>query len=1284
MFPSGSDSGNRNARRLRAALSRSNLRRSFAISTFLLLLFAALFLFVEAADAAPDGAPAEPDLSGARIVSDQGWPELQVDGKPFFVHGASFEYFGLPRDLWAHSLDRFKDLGINTIDLTIPWNWHEPAKGEFDFDGHTNPRRDLRALLHLIADRGFKLIVHAGPQMPPTWRLAGYPEWLLSAAEYGMTPEQIADGAEPPFAAEFHRDADSAAASWLAHGDFLRANHEWLSALGREIAPYSSRRKISVAPPDTWGNTGAHDASGPLLFIVVGDGSGDGDSLAGRSTTSDGIAAPNLLRYLNAFCSELAAAGVNAPCLAAPGGLPDAGLGSLAVSQETGAVHSAVAGISGQWMSSAGGDSGEADPAGETLGALDAETLTLLAETLAQQSSVPPLITGFHVGGYAAANETSPPRVEVSATLVGTRLLIGRGIAGIEYAPLQNSLTPSGYEAPGANRYLNRDAALDMEGESRTQAVAIKRNGQLVKAWGERLASAHVWADVGVVDCRGDVGGMDPSAASQKSSALEQSQRTLEQVLLVAELAGRTPEVVDPGTQSVERLLLDRVLLLVMPKPESGDVAIALSDRAQQTLLEYVRRGGILISDSSGPAVPGLADLWNTRGDALHTAEGPDAIRRSYGDGATIEWARDFYSWVEPGESASELRAHPEADWSAKILRRLIEYVGAPAIIERSGNTPSDDSLVLTELVGQEPRGSVDTLGARCTARPLCAAGFLSATNLDGARTEEADLEVLAPPETTSGAYQGTLPIHVVVPPGQSLLLPLHVPLCADAVPGEPCNDEIISAASELLAVVREQKALELTFYAPANAKVLLRLSDQPSRAELDDNNIEGTWSRPVHVFEVNVPRGAAPDFTRVLKIYLSYAPQMPKKAQPAKHPASNFDVTILNAIPLPLGQGPSLASVPPLVRAPGQEGKEEKGNRIVLRTSNLGEGTVGFEARIRGPFSGDASVHVEPGTTAYDPINILPGVGAPSASPKNGRIPEELTLEAGQQVLRFPIAFQGLGSGGLCHYTYDFERDNSLEWVLENSALRLILAPRDGGRMIALVSLSSGENFTTTVGALRDWFRVGAESELRDFTFNRSYSAEWTSDGSPAQVPASPNATENGAALLADSSVGVRMRYEASEAGASGAVVEKTVRLVAPETVEAHYRVSLTPGNGAVSGPQLQFVAVSSVPAASGEDRTTQFCWIAPASSANGGATPAPAGACDHFVPQGPPIAAPAGASHLEIRTPGHAALDLEWTAGALTVVMKSESVLLELAVPVSDDLPAETVLRYTVGSIR
>ena len=121
---------------------------------------------------------------GAEIVIHGGYPELHVAGEPFFIHSAAFFYDRIPRDLWNPALDRYRNLGINTIDLYIPWNWHQPREGEFDFEGKTNARRDLRGLLRLIAAKNLKLIARPGPLILNEWRLGGYPEWLLTRPDY--------------------------------------------------------------------------------------------------------------------------------------------------------------------------------------------------------------------------------------------------------------------------------------------------------------------------------------------------------------------------------------------------------------------------------------------------------------------------------------------------------------------------------------------------------------------------------------------------------------------------------------------------------------------------------------------------------------------------------------------------------------------------------------------------------------------------------------------------------------------------------------------------------------------------------------------------------------------------------------------------------------------------------------------------------------------------------------------------------------------------------------------
>lgn len=128
-------------------------------------------------------APAGQEQSrGVRIQSVNSFPQLEVDGVPFFVHAASFPYFRLPADLWARSIEEYGRMGINTIDLAIPWNWHAVNAEEFDFAGQTNPRRDLRRLLRIVAEKEMKLIVRPAASIEG-WKNGGLPDWLLGAEE---------------------------------------------------------------------------------------------------------------------------------------------------------------------------------------------------------------------------------------------------------------------------------------------------------------------------------------------------------------------------------------------------------------------------------------------------------------------------------------------------------------------------------------------------------------------------------------------------------------------------------------------------------------------------------------------------------------------------------------------------------------------------------------------------------------------------------------------------------------------------------------------------------------------------------------------------------------------------------------------------------------------------------------------------------------------------------------------------------------------------------------------
>ena len=119
------------------------------------------------------------------------------------IFGAEIQYFrlrgGLGRNiprtkvmkLWAKALDAAKGAGMNMVSFYIPWDFHEPVEGKFDFDGTTDedgdgnpdyPSRDVKTFIRMVKERGFKYImVRPGPYINAEWGHLGFgaiPLWF--------------------------------------------------------------------------------------------------------------------------------------------------------------------------------------------------------------------------------------------------------------------------------------------------------------------------------------------------------------------------------------------------------------------------------------------------------------------------------------------------------------------------------------------------------------------------------------------------------------------------------------------------------------------------------------------------------------------------------------------------------------------------------------------------------------------------------------------------------------------------------------------------------------------------------------------------------------------------------------------------------------------------------------------------------------------------------------------------------------------------------------------------
>lgn len=156
-----------------------------------------------------------------------------LDDKKVFLNSGEIHYFRIKRELWDIHLEAAKEAGLTTVSTYVPWAWHETEEGEFDFDGHSLPERDLNGWLESCQKHGLYCIVKPGPFILAETRGAGLPGWFLDkyADEVKMHNRKgeivASDGVSL-----FHPIYQEKVAAWYNH-----------------IMPFISDREISKGGP---------------------------------------------------------------------------------------------------------------------------------------------------------------------------------------------------------------------------------------------------------------------------------------------------------------------------------------------------------------------------------------------------------------------------------------------------------------------------------------------------------------------------------------------------------------------------------------------------------------------------------------------------------------------------------------------------------------------------------------------------------------------------------------------------------------------------------------------------------------------------------------------------------------------------------------------------------------------------------------------------------------------------------------------------------------------------
>ena len=101
--------------------------------------------------------------------------KLYLDGEPFQIISGAVHYFRIVPEYWRDRLEKLVNIGCNTVETYIPWNFHEPERGGFRFDGI----HDIERFIRLAQELGLYVILRPSPYICAEWEFGGLPAWLL-------------------------------------------------------------------------------------------------------------------------------------------------------------------------------------------------------------------------------------------------------------------------------------------------------------------------------------------------------------------------------------------------------------------------------------------------------------------------------------------------------------------------------------------------------------------------------------------------------------------------------------------------------------------------------------------------------------------------------------------------------------------------------------------------------------------------------------------------------------------------------------------------------------------------------------------------------------------------------------------------------------------------------------------------------------------------------------------------------------------------------------------------
>ncbi|XP_016511915.1 beta-galactosidase 6-like [Nicotiana tabacum] len=99
---------------------------------------------------------------------------LVINGKRRILQSGSIHYPRTTPEIWPEIFRKAKEGGLDVIETYVFWNYHEPVKGEYYFEG----RFDLVRFVKTAQEAGLYVHLRIGPYACAEWNYGGFPMWL--------------------------------------------------------------------------------------------------------------------------------------------------------------------------------------------------------------------------------------------------------------------------------------------------------------------------------------------------------------------------------------------------------------------------------------------------------------------------------------------------------------------------------------------------------------------------------------------------------------------------------------------------------------------------------------------------------------------------------------------------------------------------------------------------------------------------------------------------------------------------------------------------------------------------------------------------------------------------------------------------------------------------------------------------------------------------------------------------------------------------------------------------